>query len=203
MQNYILLLLIFAISIVRNSCVPSVRVFEQKSQPSQKTPVEGCKCVGYNCGCCQHLEVDEIHLNDTVCINVTYLDKDYGLEVTLSVDGHVYINASVSARNPPPLCAAIPGLKDLASVCLQFYNLSVSSTSFSGCLRVVAKLKYVTVDKIDIGCFKIPPSAGNRWDSQHPRRPVFLDKTGGLKTWDNWSAMRKYFEINRNQLKQI
>lgn len=62
------------------------------------------------------------------------------------------------ARNPPPLCAAIPGLKDLASICLQFYNLNVNSTSFSGCMRVVAKLKYVTVDKINIGCFKIPPS---------------------------------------------
>lgn len=35
----------------------------------------------------------------TVCINVKYLDQDYGLEVTLSVDGHVYINASISGKH--------------------------------------------------------------------------------------------------------
>ncbi|XP_062582452.1 uncharacterized protein LOC134244198 [Saccostrea cucullata] len=204
MQKYILLLLVFVMSVACTLCVPNVRVFEQKShQPSQETSLRGCKCVGYNCGCCQHLEVDEIHLNDTVCINVTYLDKDYGLEVTLSVDGHVYINASVSARNPPPLCAAIPGLKDLASLCLQFYNLSASPTSVSGCVRVVAKLKYVTVEKINIGCFKIPPSHRNRLESHQSRRHDFLDKAVELKAWDNWSALRKYFDLDRKQIKQI
>uniref|UniRef100_K1RDG1 DUF4773 domain-containing protein n=1 Tax=Magallana gigas TaxID=29159 RepID=K1RDG1_MAGGI len=170
-------------------------IFDHKLQNVEEEP-NGCSCVGYTCGCCQHLEVDKIGLNDTVCINVKYLDQDYGLEVTLSVDGHVYINASISARNPPPLCAAIPGLKDLASICLQFYNLNVNSTSFSGCMRVVAKLKYVTVDKINIGCFKIPPSkSGARTvpKVQSKEFLAFVEKYMQAKRSDyKWLDLKKF-----------
>ena len=30
-----------------------------------KTGDTGCKCVGYNCGCCVHLDIPSIRLNDT------------------------------------------------------------------------------------------------------------------------------------------
>ncbi|XP_022328591.2 uncharacterized protein LOC111127620 [Crassostrea virginica] len=191
---------------VSSSSVPSIRVFDVKPQNVEVEP-NGCSCVGYNCGCCQHLEVDRIKLNDTVCINVTYLDQDYGMELTLSVDGHVYINASFSARNPPPLCAALPWLKDVASLCVQFYNLNVTSSSFSGCLRVVAKLKYVTVEKINIGCFKIPPSSKLRAQTESLSSPSFTARTvvGALENgvsldgsindegWEyKWSVLQKY-----------
>lgn len=189
MQGYVTLaLLTVLLSFVHTSSLPSIRVFDHRPQNLDEQP-NGCNCVGYTCGCCQHIEVDEIGLNDTVCINVTYLDQDYGLEVTLSVDGHVYINASISARNPPPLCAAIPGLKDLASICLQFYNLNVNSTSFSGCMRVVAKLKYVTVEKINIGCFKIPPSKSGARAVPKVQSKEFL------------AFVEKYMETKRSEYK--
>lgn len=185
-------LALFAVTFnfVHTSSLPSIRVFDHKPQNVEEE-ANGCSCVGYTCGCCQHLEVDKIGLNDTVCINVKYLDQDYGLEVTLSVDGHVYINASISARNPPPLCAAIPGLKDLASICLQFYNLNVNSTSFSGCMRVVAKLKYVTVDKINIGCFKIPPSKSGARTVPKVQSKEFL------------AFVEKYMEAKRSDYKWL
>ncbi|XP_048729240.2 uncharacterized protein LOC125646762 isoform X2 [Ostrea edulis] len=172
-------------------------MYEPKSQKLQGAP-NGCQCVGYNCGCCQHLEVDKIGLNDTVCINVTYLDKDYGLEVTLSVDGHVYMNVSVSARNPPPLCAAIPGLKDLASICLQFYNLSVSSTSFYGCIKLVAKLKYVTVEKINIGCLRIPPSSQHQVEFVDAGALTLMDTSVKVKTgYSKVPLLKKYYITNQ------
>lgn len=95
------------------------------------------------------------------------------------------------ARNPPPLCAAIPGLKDLASICLQFYNLNVNSTSFSGCMRVVAKLKYVTVDKINIGCFKIPPSKSGARTVPKVQSKEFL------------AFVEKYMEAKRSDYKWL
>lgn len=189
MQGYVTLaLLTVLLSFVHTSSLPSIRVFDHRPQNLDEQ-ANGCNCVGYTCGCCQHIEVEEIGLNDTVCINVTYLDQDYGLEVTLSVDGHVYINASISARNPPPLCAAIPGLKDLASICLQFYNLNVNSTSFSGCMRVVAKLKYVTVEKINIGCFQIPPSKSGARAVPKVQSKEFL------------AFVEKYMETKRSEYK--
>lgn len=195
LSYFTLALLAVSLPLIHTSSLPSIRVFDHRPRDVEEQP-NGCSCVGYTCGCCQHLEVEKIGLNDTVCINVTYLDQDYGLEVTLSVDGHVYIYASISARNPPPLCAAIPGLKDLASICLQFYNLNVNSTSFSGCMRVVAKLKYVTVEKINIGCFKIPPSkSGARAvpNVQSKEFLAFVEKYMKAKSSEyKWSDLKKF-----------
>lgn len=39
-------------------------VFDHRPQNIDEQP-NGCNCVGYTCGCCQHIEVDEIGLNDT------------------------------------------------------------------------------------------------------------------------------------------
>lgn len=50
-------------------------VFDHKPQNVEEEP-NGCNCVGYTCGCCQHLEVDKIGLNDT--------GKSYKVEYSMS-----------------------------------------------------------------------------------------------------------------------
>ncbi|PSN41052.1 hypothetical protein C0J52_24826 [Blattella germanica] len=45
----------------------------------KKVFLDACKCINYDCGCCVHLEEPEIHLNSTICTNITYLVKDYEL----------------------------------------------------------------------------------------------------------------------------
>ncbi|XP_067687409.1 uncharacterized protein [Haliotis asinina] len=117
----------------------------------------GCGCVGYTCGCCAHLEVSKIGLNDTVCTNLTYLPDEYGVSLTFSVDGVVYYNKTVSARNPPPICLGLPFLKKEASICIKFYNLSIRQHTFSGCVDLIARLATVVVESVKLGCFKIPP----------------------------------------------
>ncbi|XP_013389938.1 uncharacterized protein LOC106158476 [Lingula anatina] len=115
----------------------------------------GCKCVNYNCGCCAHMEVSKIELNETGCVNVSYLPDQYGISLTFSLNGHVYVNETISAKNPPPLCFAIPHLKDFASLCIKFYNLSVSSSKLSGCVKIQARLYHVDIEDIPLGCFKL------------------------------------------------
>ena len=61
---------------------------------------------------------------------------------------------SISAKNPPPLCAGVPHIKEL-SLCIRFYNLSTSNFSFSGCVDVEAHILHVIDEKYDLGCFKI------------------------------------------------
>ncbi|XP_071103445.1 uncharacterized protein [Haliotis cracherodii] len=128
---------------------------------SRKANGTGCGCLGYNCGCCAHLKVSQIGLNDTVCTNLTYLPDQYGVSLTVSVDGVVYYNNTVSARNPPPICVAVPYLKKYASICIKFYNLDIQQRTFSGCVRVLAQLATVIVESFDLGCFKIPPGGNN------------------------------------------
>lgn len=127
----------------------------------------GCTCQNYNCGCCVHLEVKEIDLNDKVCVNFSYLPApEYGLSITLTIDDKTIINATISARNPPPLCIDIPYLKKYASLCLEFKDLDVSNKTFSGCVFVTFRLILVKIETVKIGCFKIPP--GNDTLTQGP-----------------------------------
>lgn len=133
--------------------------------------------------CCKFAFIYFILLIDYLWLKITFIVIFFYFTIRL-------------ARNPPPLCAAIPGLKDLASICLQFYNLNVNSTSFSGCMRVVAKLKYVTVDKINIGCFKIPPSkSGARTvpKVQSKEFLAFVEKYMQAKRSDyKWLDLKKF-----------
>ena len=74
-------------------------------------------------------------------------------------------------RNPPALCFGVPYLKKLASLCVQLYDLEVSNHTLSGCVRVLAELEGLIVDRCEIGCFRIPPrTAGFGSTSTHVRQ---------------------------------
>ncbi|XP_054720157.1 uncharacterized protein LOC129229805 [Uloborus diversus] len=127
----------------------------------------GCVCKDYNCGCCAHLEVPRVGLNDTGCVNLTYLPKEYGISFTMTIDNLVIYNETISARNPPPICFGAPMLKEYAELCVHFYDLSVSTTKAHGCVQVEARLHKVVVATYKIGCFDI----GNidRWKKYHKK----------------------------------
>ncbi|KAL4217137.1 hypothetical protein ACF0H5_023591 [Mactra antiquata] len=134
-------------------------LLKSKSSIEVKDNNSVCSCQKYDCGCCIHLEVDKIHLNDIVCANFTYLPDQYGVSLTLSLDGKVIINETVSARNPPPLCVGVPYLEKLASICAKFEDLSISNKTLSGCVFVLARLEGISVKEVKLGCFKIPPDS--------------------------------------------
>ncbi|KAK2155122.1 hypothetical protein LSH36_248g02013 [Paralvinella palmiformis] len=61
-----------------------------------------------------------------------------------------------TARNPPSICFDIPNLKEIASACVEFYDLDISSSNFHGCIRVELELIHVKLVHEDLGCFNIP-----------------------------------------------
>lgn len=128
-----------------------------------------CKVIGYDAGCCQHLEVDQISLNSTFCINVTYLPSDYGVSLTLTMDNKTLVNETVSARSPPAICAELPYTKELASVCIKFHDLDITKSSFKGCVKIIIDLAYITIADKELGCFTIPPQG---------QRSRLLDENG-------------------------
>jgi hypothetical protein len=119
--------------------------------------VRTCGCQGYNCGCCAHLDIAKIELNETGCVNLTYLPHEYGIAFTLSLDGRLVYNSTISARNPPPVCFGVPYLKEYASLCVRFYDLDVSQQSFYGCVKLEAELYHVRVAERELGCFHLGP----------------------------------------------
>ncbi|KAH7725837.1 Protein C09D4.2 [Aphelenchoides avenae] len=62
-----------------------------------RNDANGCHCVHENCGCCIHMAVPKIHLNDTVCANVTYVRRDIGVLFAISFDNHTFFSEEVSA----------------------------------------------------------------------------------------------------------
>eukprot|EP00795_Rhopilema_esculentum_P001339 gene1339-15738_t len=75
-----------------------------------------------------------------------------GLRLDVSIDGKVYYSKEVSVKNPPPICFQVPVLKSLASICLEFYNLSWRE-HVGGCLRLKFKMLFVFGKSFKIGCF--------------------------------------------------
>ncbi|CAM1332975.1 Uncharacterised protein g11027 [Pycnogonum litorale] len=114
----------------------------------------GCECSRHTCGCCAHLEVEKIYLNDTGCVNVTYLPEQYGLSFTVSIDSKIIFNETVSAKNPPPYCFGVPYLKRYAELCIIFYDMTYSS-HLHGCIKLQARLLRQCLAEYKLGCFNI------------------------------------------------
>eukprot|EP00050_Salpingoeca_kvevrii_P000021 m.140044 g.140044 ORF g.140044 m.140044 type:complete len:209 (-) comp10007_c1_seq2:61-687(-) len=115
----------------------------------------GCDCSGDECGCCAHVEAHEVHLNDTLCANITVIPASLSLSVTISVDSHVLVNKTVSLEDPS-FCVGVPYLKKFASLCVDFTNMTYSTKEVSGCVSVEIKLVDVRVGKWKLGCFSFP-----------------------------------------------
>lgn len=115
----------------------------------------GCSCYKYTCGCCAHLEVPKIYLNDTGCVNITYLPNDYGISFTVTIDNKTVYNETISVHNPPPICFGVPYLKEYASLCIHFYDLQVSTHKLYGCVELEARLHEVVLASYKLGCFHL------------------------------------------------
>jgi len=117
------------ISSLENLPFEEVRYFQDRpiqifssNKTSNKT--SHCTCVHYDCGCCEDVQLNSIHLDDRVCVNITYLPEEIGLGLSISVGNHTVELDVVSAENPPPICEEMPHLSAYASLCIRFYNLS-------------------------------------------------------------------------------
>ncbi len=67
----------------------------------------------------------------------------------------IYI-ASISAKNPPPACFGMPYLEKAASICVDFYDLDLNNSKFSGCVKVDVYIFYILVEEYELGCFNFP-----------------------------------------------
>jgi len=116
-----------------------------------------CSCVNYTCRCCLHISSKKLKLNDTVCTALSYLPDELGIEVDLTLDNKILFEEKLSIKNPPPVCAFIPYAKELASICIRLYNISVENKHLSVCVKLELELKHVVVEDYNVGCFKLPP----------------------------------------------
>ncbi|KAG8194990.1 hypothetical protein JTE90_008168 [Oedothorax gibbosus] len=117
-------------------------------------PVDGCVCEKFSCGCCLYMDVPEIWLNNTACINFAYEPDVYGISFVVTLDDKALINETISARNPPPICFPVPYIEDLIDGCVHFTDLDISNSSFHGCVQLELRMWWVyVVAEVSLGCF--------------------------------------------------
>ncbi|CAN8020150.1 unnamed protein product [Ixodes persulcatus] len=137
---------------------PGVKLDNSTAGESNATgPDRGdrCQCVGADCGCCIHMSVPRIGLNDTGCVNVTYNSAQYALSFTVSLGDSIVFNRTISGKDPPRMCFSAPQIERLARLCLHFYNMSYSRDRVSGCLRMEAQVLGEVVASYQLGCFDL------------------------------------------------
>ncbi|CAD5205917.1 unnamed protein product [Bursaphelenchus okinawaensis] len=117
---------------------------------------EGCQCVQKDCGCCKRLTVRKIHLDDNVCLNMSYVPQDLGVRVSMSVDDRIYYNKEISVTESMPLCFAVPHLREYASLCIKMYNFEEHNKHVSFCTELEARLYHLKIARKKIGCVKVP-----------------------------------------------
>jgi hypothetical protein len=146
----------------------------------------GCECDNITCSCCAHIEIDRLNLNDTVCLNFTYLSNDLGIEFEFSVNNVVYLNQTISVTNPPLACF---GYKETGSLCFKFYELNIHNRSISGCLDIVAKVADIEIVTVKVGCFRSGPN------SKYYQQSIVSLHSNGTTTY--------YNQINSDSAKNL
>jgi len=127
----------------------------------------------------------------SVCANVTYLPDQYGISLTFSIDGKVFINETVSAKNPPPICVGVPHLEKAASICIDLHDLDVLNKVFKGCIALEARLYHVYVEKVELGCFSIPLEKQNGFGNSTKGHQTHDIDAKWIKTINMMSAKKK------------
>ncbi|XP_071788729.1 uncharacterized protein [Asterias amurensis] len=93
------------------------------------------------------------HINVNGCVSAEYLSDAIGVHLMATINGINFIDETLSATNPPAICAPIPGVGKLASACVKVSDINISSSgSFHACFAVSAKAIGITVASRDLGC---------------------------------------------------
>lgn len=130
-------------------------LLEPSLNESSSQDVNGCKCSGLQCTCCQRIRVRKLKIDKDCCLSVRYLKQNYGFLTTLTLGNRRLFSKEISLRNPIPICIGVPYLTKGASICIQLNNLRAGKGYASGCGTLLGRLLFVTVAKIKLGCFNL------------------------------------------------
>ncbi|KAF8771340.1 hypothetical protein HNY73_018776 [Argiope bruennichi] len=148
-----------------------------KSRVAEKLG-DGCACENFTCSCCANLVVPQIWLNDSICLILGYEPKTYGISFILTIDDKALINETISATNPPPICFAVPFIKDLVDGCVHFSDLAVSNKKIHGCAQLELRMWWVyVVAEYNLGCFD-----ANNISKHHAKILKLFSKSKSLNT---------------------
>jgi len=147
--------------VILGGAIPyGINMDDDDNTTSSNTTQKHCSCIDYDCGCCERAIIRKINLDDNVCVNVSYISADIGLEISLSVNNQTYFASEISATNPPAICFDLPYLHGIASLCVRLHDLHVNTNEdgnefLVGCSDVEVHVLHQAIAVIQTGCFRI------------------------------------------------
>jgi len=123
-------------------------------QSMEKRQASGdCTTEGLSAKCCGRVQFAG-KLDVDACVLAEVLPDDLAIHVQLTILGHVVIDETVSAHDPPALCASIPDVSFM-KMCVKLSDLELNGDTFHGCFALSAKIFGKTVVTVDLGCVNI------------------------------------------------
>jgi len=131
-----------------------------------------CFCSGSICKCCVNLGVGFLGLNDTVCVTVKHMYPDALARIGITWNGVFLISKDVTVEDiVPDICIKLPipiiG-KALASLCIDFHDISVKAHELNICMSIKAILAWMDLFNFQVGCLDIgPPKTRSAWSCRY------------------------------------
>ena len=104
--------------------------------------------------------------------NEESIDIDDAFKVSILI----YLLIS-TVKNPPPICAEIPYVHKLASLCIRVFNISLDQNRLFACMGLEVELDFVIIKEYLLGCFHIPPAL---YESHHKTNKYFSFRNRAL-----------------------
>lgn len=113
-----------------------------------------CACQTLHCQCCYTFRVLKLK-QFRVCVSMEYVQNDFCILSTLTVNSHTIVTKILSGRNPLPYCARTV-IVPLLQLCVRLYDIHHNSNGMSMCVRLeVQSLLKQILCAISFDCIKI------------------------------------------------
>ncbi|XP_055950354.1 uncharacterized protein LOC129984194 [Argiope bruennichi] len=118
-----------------------------------------CECeLGNYCKCCSHIKIMNFELDKKGCIQIEYISKELGLNLTFILDEIVVFTKSFTVLIAEPLCFDFPGLLQyFGDFCIHVKtDDDTLEDRLNVCMNLQARIFKNAINTFKVGCVDLP-----------------------------------------------
>ncbi|KAK3923800.1 Transient receptor potential protein [Frankliniella fusca] len=122
-----------------------------------RAPRRPCECADGQCNCCSGFVMQtlvNLPPRQRGCIKITYDPDDFAFAMALSFNDRVLYKNTISAKNPRPLCVALPRLTE-AKMCVKLSNVYFVGRNLHACIDMEGKWQDTQAFQMSFDCIRI------------------------------------------------
>ncbi|XP_026287914.1 uncharacterized protein LOC113213158 [Frankliniella occidentalis] len=142
-----------ALDDAKGNPVSASRGVEAGRAPSRRP----CECADGHCNCCTGFVMQtlvNLPPRQRGCIKITYDPDDFAFAMALSFNDRVLYKNTISAKNPRPLCVALPRLTE-AKMCVKLSNVYFVGRNLHACIDMEGKWQDTQAFQMSFDCIRI------------------------------------------------